>query len=119
MKRQLLFGLGITLLIIGPSYPLSATTIDINYLPGTETFPSVNTASAVVNCSLQPHCLIPGDNHPSNQRITVHAEDFPLDDVSLPIESSQPLAFPGAPVLLISGLVGLAFYRKGQPKPKS
>jgi hypothetical protein len=55
----------------------------------------------------------------SNQRITVRADDFPLNDVSLPIDSSQPLAFPGTPVLLISGLVGLAFYRKWQPTPKS
>ena len=55
----------------------------------------------------------------SNQRITVRADDFPLSDVSLPMDSSQPLACPGAPVLLISGLVGLAFYRKRQSKPES
>ena len=55
----------------------------------------------------------------SDQEITVGADDFPLNKVSLPSDSSQPLAFPGAPVLLIPGLVGQAFYRKWQPKPKS
>ena len=55
----------------------------------------------------------------SDQRITIHADDFPLNDVSLSTDRSQPLAFPGASVFLTSGLVGLAFYRKRQPKPKS
>ena len=59
------------------------------------------------------------DDGISNQTITVCDDDFPLNEVSLPIDSPQPPVFPGTPVLLISGLPGLAFYRKRQPKPKS
>lgn len=55
----------------------------------------------------------------ANQRITVRTDDFPFNEVCLPIDGSQPLALPGTPVLLISGLVGLAFYWKRQPKPQS
>ena len=55
----------------------------------------------------------------SNQRITVRSDDCPLNDISLPVDRSRPLAFPGTPMLLISGWVGLAFYRKWQPKPKA
>ncbi len=242
MKRRLLFELGIALLITLASYPARATTFDTNHTPGAETSPSVNTASAVAHWSVQPYCLISGDNYAAvritdlaghliksliswpywakvdfipnfvisldtalnnyagrddykiisidsdspgqgneggqfirsnslpytiqphggsrpamiamtwanspghfgqrerpfdycgaamkkislwdegisaDQRITACTDDFPLNDISLPIDSSQSLACPGAPLLLISGLVGLAFYRKRQPTPKA
>ena len=48
----------------------------------------------------------------SNQTITVWDDDFPLNEVSLPIDSPQPPDFPGTPVLLIPGLPGPAFYQK-------
>ena len=83
MKRQLLFGLGIVLFITLASYPVRATTFDTNYTPGTETSPSANTASAVVNWSLQPYCLISCDNY-AGVRITDLADHLIKSLVSWP-----------------------------------
>jgi hypothetical protein len=83
MKRRLLFGFGIVLLITLASYPVRATTFDTNYTPGTETSPSVNTASAAVNWSLQPYSLISCDNY-ARVKITDLADHLIKSLVSWP-----------------------------------
>ena len=62
--------------------------------------------------------IILWDDGISNQTITIRDDDFPLNEVSPPIDSPQPLAIPGTPVLLGSGLRGLAFYRSASPNLK-
>ncbi len=55
----------------------------------------------------------------TNQPLTVCDNTFPFSEVSLPLASPQTPVFSGAPVLLISGWLGPAFYWKLQPRPTS